>query len=92
MRAIPGTRASASDRARDREHEVAEQAAEEDRDERVREGERGHERGARDDDEQRHPEVAPEEPCVERSEDAQPLRDRLDPQLPSILSREATRG
>ena len=67
-----------ADPAGDREHQVADHAADEDRDERGRQRERRNEDRPGDDDEQRHAEVAPEEPDVERAEHPQALRHRLD--------------
>ena len=62
-----------------REHRLADHAADPDRDQRVRERQRGHQRGAGDDHEQRDAEVPPEQAAVEEAEHAQPLRDGLDP-------------
>ena len=65
-----------TDRGRDRQHRVSDQPADDRRQQRLlqRQAEvrRGHE------DEQRHPEVRPEQQRVERTEDAEALRNGLD--------------
>ncbi len=67
-----------ADRAGHRQHDVADEAADEDCDERILQGEGGHERCARDDDEQRHAQVPPEEAGVEPPEDPESHRDGVD--------------
>jgi hypothetical protein len=74
-----------ADHPRDREHRVAEDAAEEDRDARLGERECRHEHGARHDHQERHAEIPPQEPGLEPAEDSEPRRDGVD--APAALDR-----